>query len=223
MRAHVWPCQGGRATRLLVHGLTPTPPNPNPMCLNVLFSLFSRFHLLLVSSSPIQPSLSWWHHILCPAQLWCLSPASNAQTWQTRFLVSYVTEKLFFLPNYNVLSLHRRKEGTRMAVKTRANEGSICRIFEIMKLCVCVYTPRRLIKTVSTRSSIGPFLALVWPANYQHPLLRFLKHLWTPKSEWLWDVIIPYNLSQAYRSSLNTAPGGQILNSWGIVDTKYDI
>lgn len=38
----------------------------------------------------------------------------------------------------NVLSLDWRKEGTKMAVKTRANEESICRICERMNVCVCV-------------------------------------------------------------------------------------
>lgn len=105
----------------------------------IFASLFSRFHLLLASTSPSQPSISRWGHVFCPAWLQRLILTSYTQKWQRRFLGAAPLQSkwFFFLPKYSVLSLDWRNEETKMAAKSRTNEESVCRMGKNECVFVC--------------------------------------------------------------------------------------
>lgn len=62
----------------------------------IFASPFSRFHLLLASTSPIQPSISRWGRVFCPAWLQRLILTSYTQKWQRRFLGAAALQSKWF-------------------------------------------------------------------------------------------------------------------------------
>lgn len=113
----------------------------------------SRFGLLLASSAPLQPSVSWRHHVLRPARLRRLTfgpweRESARKRWRERFCVCVcvtVKERIFGL-TYDVLSLEPRGEDEGRDW----DEWREClySMNEWMLGCVLVFIPQGLQKVI---------------------------------------------------------------------------
>lgn len=105
----------------------------------IFASLFSRFHLVLASTSPSQPSISRWGHVLCPAWLQRLILTSYTQKWQRRFLgAAPLQSKWFFFCLSTVSYLWT---GEMKKQKWQQSLGPMKRVYagwERMNVSLCV-------------------------------------------------------------------------------------